>query len=156
MLGGGRANAVDAVDGGESKPMVDEAAQHLAVHYGGPLAGPVIALHSRPEFAEAEASPGIDLSGRANPNAEKTRKGRSGGLSLVGRPHGMAERGIGTANRNRVVVPYSSDTRLGVCPTRRDLATSVTPGGRLLSLDSHGVPTCAQQRNLELIPSQTP
>lgn len=61
MLGGGRANAVDAVDGGESKPMVDEAAQHLAVHYGGPLAGPVIALHSRPEFAEAEASPGIYL-----------------------------------------------------------------------------------------------
>lgn len=47
--------------GSESKPMVEEPAQHIAVHYGGPLAGPVIALHSRPEFAEAEASPGIYL-----------------------------------------------------------------------------------------------
>ncbi len=29
------------------------------VHYGGPLAGPVIALHNRPEWAEAETSPGV-------------------------------------------------------------------------------------------------
>jgi putative transcriptional regulator len=29
------------------------------VHYGGPLEGPVIALHDRPELAEAETSPGV-------------------------------------------------------------------------------------------------
>lgn len=45
--------------GSNSKSVAEKAFQHVAVHYGGPLAGPVIALHTRPEFAEAVASPGI-------------------------------------------------------------------------------------------------
>lgn len=36
------------------------------IHYGGPLAGPMIALHNRPEFAEAEASPGVYITARLN------------------------------------------------------------------------------------------
>jgi|694.fasta_scaffold09954_3 putative transcriptional regulator len=34
------------------------------IHYGGPLAGPMVALHNRPDLAEAEVSPGIYITAR--------------------------------------------------------------------------------------------
>lgn len=59
--------------GGDSKPVSEEAVQHIPVHYGGPLAGPVIVLHCRPEFAEAEASPGVYLAAQI-PTLRKLRR----------------------------------------------------------------------------------
>lgn len=67
------------------------------VLYGGPLAGPVIALHNKPELAEAEAAPGVYVAAQV---ATLRKLGASQGVDcrwMVGHtawPHGELEKQI--------------------------------------------------------------